>query len=584
MLNFARVFGQIVASCPADWCDDEFPATQLSIDGKEAAPDTAPQPGVVPSCSCRTAAKKSTVTSQTPNKGRAYYHCATRKCRFFAWADGRQNGAGSKSNGPLAWQRFPRVPIVADTGFAAAHLRQGGVGDCWFMSALAVVAERHDLIARLFADTAVNVAGCYSLRFFLDGEWTSILIDDRLPVSNAARRADLAFEGWDGSAGLAYARCGDGMGGATHQMLWACLIEKAYAKAHGSYKSTSGGEIQEALIDLTGAPCLSVNFNEGGFDSELLWRSMREWKRLELPMGCATNGDETGELKEMGLCGSHAYSVLSVREVTLRDHDQFGGGGVRKERLVHVRNPHGVGEWNGDWSENSEKWASVLRSEGSARGEERPGGTGKDDGTFWIDWTHFLMGFTVVECCLAYRGWHCASLPNAFPKTKSVWRVCEKIYRFTAPAGERTSLYLMNLQPTKRGAFCRDDRKKSYRPGDLSLIVARLSEDGESVAAVVGGGLRGAEKMGTIALELDPSASYIVVPFCLGANPTAAETTAAQPFKVRFYSSQPLTVTQEAFVEQRPQQQQLALGVLREFTRKPAVACDGPVLTDCMWV
>ena len=58
------------------------------------------------------------------------------------------------------------------------------------MSALAVVAERHDLIARLFADTAVNHAGCYSLRFFLDGEWTSILIDDRLPVIRGARRGE----------------------------------------------------------------------------------------------------------------------------------------------------------------------------------------------------------------------------------------------------------------------------------------------------------------------------------------------------------------------------------------------------------
>lgn len=35
------------------------------------------------------------------------------------------------------------------------------------------------------------------------------------------------------------------------------------------------GQIEEALLDLTGAPCLSVNFNEGGFDSELLWRSMK---------------------------------------------------------------------------------------------------------------------------------------------------------------------------------------------------------------------------------------------------------------------------------------------------------------------
>jgi hypothetical protein len=564
---------QIVATCPHSWCDDEFPATQLSIDGKEAAPQTAPAAGTTPQCRCGAAAKKSTVTSDTPNKGRPYFHCATRACGFFSWADGGQNGGGSRSKGPLGWQRFPHLLIVSDYGFRATDLRQGGVGDCWFMSALAVVAERHDLIARLFADTAINSAGCYSLRFFLDGEWCSVLVDDRLPVTDAPRRAALAFEGK-----LAFSRCGDGSSGPSGQMLWACLLEKAYAKAHGSYKSTSGGEIQEALLDLTGAPCLSVNFNEGSFDSELLWRSMQEWKRLELPMGCATSGDDTGELREMGLCGSHAYSVLSVREITLRDDHQHhfgggggGGGGLRTERLVHVRNPHGVGEWNGDWSDRSGKWASVIRdADGGGGGGGGAGGggggSGVDDGTFWIGWTHFLMGFSVVECCLAYRGWHCRSLPNAFPHTKSVWRVCEHVYRFTAPADKRTSLYLMVLQPTKRGAWCRTDRKKSYRPGDLSVMVARLGKDGRqhSVDAVIGGGLRGAEKTGTLALELEPGARYLVVPYCLGSNPTAAETTAKQPFKVRFYSSQPLAVTAEPFVEQRPEPQQYALAVLHE--------------------
>ena len=159
------------------------------------------------------------------------------------------------------------------------------------------------------------------------------------------------------------------------------MIEKAYAKAHGSYKSTSGGEIQEALLDLTGAPTLSVNFNDGDFDSELLWQSMQEWKRLELPMGCATSGDDTGELREMGLCGSHAYSVLDLREVTLRDRHYTGLGGVerdgrlRSERLVRVRNPHGVGEWNGDWSDRSDKWASVIQDAdgGSGAGAEIAG-------------------------------------------------------------------------------------------------------------------------------------------------------------------------------------------------------------------
>jgi hypothetical protein len=39
------------------------------------------------------------------------------------------------------------------------------------LQALAVVAERHDLIAKLFADTARNSSGCYFINLFLDGEW-----------------------------------------------------------------------------------------------------------------------------------------------------------------------------------------------------------------------------------------------------------------------------------------------------------------------------------------------------------------------------------------------------------------------------
>eukprot|EP01043_Picozoa_sp_COSAG02_P015373 COSAG02_NODE_654_length_18824_cov_222.971001_3_plen_503_part_00 len=392
---------QIVVTCPGNWCDGDFPASQLSIDGKETTPQAVAAPGSAPRCRCDADAKRSIVVSETRNKGRPYFHCATRSCGFFAWADGGQSS--SRVRQKLGWQRFPHLLVVSDFGFRATDLRQGGVGDCWFMSALAVVAERHDLIARLFVDTAVNPAGCYCLRLFLDGEWSSIVVDDQLPVTDTPRRAALAFEGK-----LAFSRCGDGSPGASGQMLWACLIEKAYAKAHGSYRSTSGGEIKEALLDLTGAPTLSVNFNAGDFDSELLWQSMQNWKCLELPMGCATSGDETGELREMGLCGSHAYSVLDLREVTLRDHHHrqvgrnFGNrGGLQKERLVRVRNPHGVGEWNGDWSDRSQKWASVIQDaddDGSAVA------TGVDDGTFWIDWTHFLMGFSVVEVCIATWG------------------------------------------------------------------------------------------------------------------------------------------------------------------------------------
>ena len=72
------------------------------------------------------------------------------------------------------------------------------------------------------------------------------MIDDRLPVTDAPRRAELAFD-----TKLAFSRCGSDERG---QMLWTSLLEKAYAKAHGSYQAISGGQVAEALLDLTGAP------------------------------------------------------------------------------------------------------------------------------------------------------------------------------------------------------------------------------------------------------------------------------------------------------------------------------------------
>ena len=76
-----------------------------------------------------------------------------------------------------------------------------------------------------------------------------MVIDDRLPVTENPRRAELAFD-----TKLAFSRCGSDESG---QMLWSSLLEKAYAKAHGSYQAISGGQISEALLDLTGAPTMT---------------------------------------------------------------------------------------------------------------------------------------------------------------------------------------------------------------------------------------------------------------------------------------------------------------------------------------
>jgi len=49
----------------------------------------------------------------------------------------------------------------------------------------------------------------------------------------------------------------------------------------------------------------------------------------------------------MGLVDIHAYSLISTFEI-----DVAG----KKVRLVKIRNPYGLKEWNGDWSDKDPKW------------------------------------------------------------------------------------------------------------------------------------------------------------------------------------------------------------------------------------
>lgn len=56
---------------------------------------------------------------------------------------------------------------------------------------------------------------------------------------------------------------------------------------------------------------------------------------------------------EDGIILGHAYSLLDVYELKVDDQDV---------RLMKLRNPWGKkGEWDGDWSDKSEKWTPELK-------------------------------------------------------------------------------------------------------------------------------------------------------------------------------------------------------------------------------
>ena len=86
---------------------------------------------------------------------------------------------------------------------------------------------------------------------------------------------------------------------------------------------------------------------------------------------------------------NHAYSILYCKE-------------VGKLQLLKLRNPWGFKEWEGDWSDKSEKWEENPAVLSALQDDPRAKFTREADGTFWIDFKNFLTHFTKIYICRVF--------------------------------------------------------------------------------------------------------------------------------------------------------------------------------------
>ena len=94
-----------------------------------------------------------------------------------------------------------------------------------------MLAENKSRIAQIFSkidQDSLNY-GAYEMHFAIDGEHTLVIVDDQIST-------DQFFPAFASGR------------------LWVVLLEKAWAKLHGSYSAMEHGLAHEALRDLTGAP------------------------------------------------------------------------------------------------------------------------------------------------------------------------------------------------------------------------------------------------------------------------------------------------------------------------------------------
>ena len=109
------------------------------------------------------------------------------------------------------------------------------------MCALASLAERPKLVENLFITKTKNKEGIYRMRFCKNGEWVEVTVDDHFPCKPYG--------------GPIFSRAND-------NEMWVLLVEKAYAKLHGNYYTLRGGFANEGMIDLTGCPTSTYDFEE----------------------------------------------------------------------------------------------------------------------------------------------------------------------------------------------------------------------------------------------------------------------------------------------------------------------------------
>jgi len=227
--------------------------------------------------------------------------------------------------------------------FSANDVIQGALKDSYLLAAASALAEYPGRLEKLFYQKDKNSAGCYVVRLYVCGQYVDVTVDDYFPVD---KNGKLVFAG------------------SKNRELWVMLLEKAWAKIHGSYTAIENGDTRESLSAITGAPV--EYYKHKDMKEQELWEMIQKFLEENYVL-CSSAAIET-----KSITNAYAYTLINVYEITLNKEPL---------KLVQINDPLRKTEWDGEWNDKDPRWTNELRTKVEH--------TFKGDGTFFMSFNEF---------------------------------------------------------------------------------------------------------------------------------------------------------------------------------------------------